>query len=74
MIKIIAKKYQFSLTWTGNPIYQYIINTFSKKVEFVKKTFRLKNFIFHFITVGSEWIGQNVLKLHTIKNYKVLLL
>ncbi|MBA7520755.1 hypothetical protein ES705_12852 [subsurface metagenome] len=40
-------------------IYQYIINTFSTKVKFVKKTFRLKNFIFHFITVGSEWIGLN---------------
>ena len=54
-------------------IYQYIINAFSKKVDFVKKNFRLKNFIFHFITVGSEWIDQNILKLYTNKDYQVLI-
>ena len=54
-------------------IYQYVIRKFSKKVGFVKKTFRLKNFIFHFMTIGSEWIGQNVLKLYTDKDYMVLM-
>lgn len=54
-------------------IYQYIIRRFTKKVEFVKKTFRLKNFIFHFMTVGSEWTGQNTLHLYTLKRYDLLL-
>jgi hypothetical protein len=54
-------------------IYQYIINAFSKKVDFVKKNFRLKNFIFHFITVGSEWTSPQTLKLYTDKEYNLLL-
>jgi hypothetical protein len=54
-------------------IYQYIINVFSKKVDFVKKNFWLKNFIFHFITVGSEWIDQTTLKLYTKQRYNLLL-
>jgi len=54
-------------------IYQYIINAFSKKVDFVKKSFWLKNFIFHFITVGSEWIGKQTLKLYTDKKYNLLI-
>jgi len=53
-------------------IYQYIIRKFTKKVKFVKKTFRLKNFIFHFMTVGSEWINDTKLKLYTEKNYQIL--
>lgn len=56
----------------SNIIYQFIINSFSKKVDFVKNSFRLKNFIFHFITVSSEWIDGNTLKLYTDKNYAVL--
>jgi len=54
-------------------VYQYIIRTFSKRVDFVKSTFRLKNFIFHFITVGSSWEDSGELVLHTDKSYKVLL-
>jgi hypothetical protein len=50
-------------------IYQYVINKFSKKVDFVKRTFRLKNFIFHFITIGSIW-KNGKLKLFTNKNYE----
>jgi len=53
-------------------IYQYIINIFSKKVDFVKKNFWLKNFIFHFITVGSEWIDYKTLRLYTNKAYILL--
>lgn len=49
-------------------VYKYLINTFSKKLDFVKKNFRLKNFIFHFITVSSRWI-EGSLKLFTDKNY-----
>lgn len=52
----------------SNIIYSYIIKAFSKKVDFVKKTFRLKNFIFHFITVSSHW-KKGKLKLFTGKNY-----
>jgi hypothetical protein len=54
-------------------IYQYIINVFSRKVDFVKRNFRLKNFIFQFITVGSEWIGENTLRLYTNKKYNLLI-
>jgi len=53
-------------------IYQYIINAFSKKVDFVKRSYWLKNFIFHFITVGSEWTSLQTLRLYTEKNYQVL--
>lgn len=52
----------------SNIVYSYIIKAFSKKVDFVKKTFRLKNFIFHFITVSSLW-KKGKLKLFTDKNY-----
>jgi len=52
----------------ANIVYSHIINTFSKKVDFVNKTFRLKNFIFHFITVSSHW-KKGKLKLFTRKNY-----
>ncbi len=54
-------------------IYQFIIDLFSKKVDFVKKTFRLKNFIFHFITVGSEWEEEQTLRLFTDKEYNLLI-
>jgi hypothetical protein len=55
-------------------IYQYVINAFSKKLKFVKKNFRLKNFIFNFITVGSEWVDQNILRLYTSKPYQKLMI
>jgi hypothetical protein len=54
-------------------IYQYIINVFSKRIDFVKKSFWLKNFIFHFITVGSEWIGGQTLRLYTDKKYDLII-
>ncbi len=50
-------------------LYDYIIKKFSKKVDFVKRTFRLKNFIFHFITISSLW-KNGKLKLFTDKNYE----
>ncbi len=54
-------------------VYRSIIKKFSSKVEFVKKSFRLKNFIFHFMTVGSEWADQNVFRLYTDKNYQAIM-
>lgn len=49
-------------------IYKHLVTTFSKKLDFVKKNFRLKNFIFNFITVSSQWVDVT-LKLFTDKNY-----
>ncbi len=40
----------------GNLLYQHLIRKFSKRVPFVKESYRLKNFIFHFITVALEWV------------------
>lgn len=53
----------------SNIVYSYILNTFSKKVDFVKKTFRLKKFIFNFIYLESIW-KKGKLKLLTNKNYQ----
>jgi hypothetical protein len=54
-------------------IYQYVLRVFSKKVDFVKKNFWLKNFIFNFITIGSEWDEGQTLRLYTQKPYYLLL-
>jgi hypothetical protein len=54
-------------------IYQYIIETFSKTLSFLKPSFRLKNFLFHFMIVPAKWIrtgGRWVLKLFTDKPYE----
>jgi hypothetical protein len=40
----------------GNILYRHIIKKFSKVLPFVKSSYRLKNFIFYFITVALEWI------------------
>ena len=53
-------------------IYQYLIKKFSKSLEWVKRTFRLKNFIFKFITVSSQWLLDKLI-LYSDKNYQVLL-
>lgn len=50
-------------------IYTHIRNTFSQKVDFVESNFRLKNFIFHFITVSSFWTKKGKLRLFTGKDY-----
>lgn len=57
-------------------LYQFIIATFSKKVSWLNESFRLKKFVFRFITVAAKWIrtgGQDVLKLYTTKDYSPLL-
>jgi len=54
-------------------IYHYIIQLFCKNLSFLKPTFRLKNFLFHFMIVPSKWIKtgrQWVLKLFTHKEYE----
>lgn len=57
-------------------LYQFIIASFSKKVSWLSENFRLKKFIFRFITVSAKWIrtgGRDVLKLYTAKDYSPLL-
>jgi len=56
-------------------LYQFILARFSKKLSWVEETFRLKKFIFRFITVSAKWIKtgrQNILKLYTHKDYSPL--
>ena len=40
-------------------IYHYLIRFFSKKVSNLKPTFRLKKFIFRFITIPAKWINHS---------------
>lgn len=53
-------------------IYQYLIRKFSKKVNFVKQTHRLKNFIFHFIICSATLEGEQ-LQLFTDRDYSGLI-
>jgi len=40
-------------------LYQYIIQSYSKKFKHLQPTFRLKKFIFRFITIPAKWIKQS---------------
>ena len=53
-------------------IYQYLVRNYSKKVDFVKRRFRLKNWIFNFIIVSSVW-ENGALKMFTDKDYSALI-
>jgi len=56
-------------------IYKWIIGKFSGVYSGLKKNFRLKKFIFRFITVPVKWIkrgGQMILKIFSNKTYEVL--
>ena len=56
-------------------IYTWLISIFSEKFNDLKKTFRLKKFVFRFITVPAKWIkrgGQMILKVFSHKPYEVL--
>lgn len=53
-------------------IYQYLILKFSKKVDFVKRKHRLKNFIFHFI-VCSAILKGGQLQMFTDRDYSPLI-
>lgn len=57
-------------------LYQYLLSKISKKLSWIKENFRLKKFIFRFITVAAKWIKTSrryVLKLYTSKDYSPLL-
>jgi len=56
-------------------IYTWLIGKFSQVYSGLKKNFRLKKFIFRFITVPTKWIksgGQMILKIYSNKPYEVL--
>lgn len=56
--------------------YRYLIGSYSKAISWLKATYRLKKFIFRFITVPAKWIRsgrQTILKLYTHKDYGPLL-
>lgn len=64
------------LTAMYHNLYHYLVNYFSQKVEWLKPSFRLKKFIFRFITVAAKWIKtgrQYRLKLFTTKDYSPIL-
>jgi hypothetical protein len=55
--------------------YSYLVGEYSKKISWLKPNYRLKKFIFRFITVAGKWIktGRNyILKLYTEKDYTPL--
>lgn len=57
-------------------LFHFLTDFISKKVEFIKPNFRLKKFIFRFMTFPSKWIKrgrQDILKLFTTKKYHLLL-
>lgn len=63
------------LTAMCRNFYLYFISKISKKISFVKPYFRLKKFIFRFMTVPFKWIRrgrQKILKLYTEKPYHLL--
>lgn len=57
-------------------LYFYLIGYFSQRVTWLKESYRLKKFIFRFITVAAKWIKtsrQWKLKLYTTKDYSPVL-
>jgi len=56
--------------------YNYLIGEYAKKLPWLKADYRLKKFIFRFITVAAKWIKtgrKHILKLYTQKDYSPLL-
>jgi hypothetical protein len=57
-------------------LYRFILSRFAEKLDWVKSNFRIKKFIFRFITVAAKWIKtgrQQILKLYTHKDYSPIL-
>lgn len=57
-------------------LYHFLTGYISRKLNFIKPNFRLKKFIFRFMTVPAKWIKRGrqwVLKLFTSKEYHPLL-
>jgi hypothetical protein len=56
-------------------LYRFILSRFAEKLDWLKPHFRIKKFIFRFISVAAKWIRtgrQQVLKLFTEKDYSPL--
>ena len=56
-------------------IYTWLIEKFSKEFSGLKKNFRIKKFIFRFITVPAKWIKRGrrmILKIYSDKPYHLL--
>lgn len=56
--------------------YAYMIGVFAEKISWLESNFRLKKFVFRFVTVAAKWIKtgrQYVLKLYTSKDYSPLM-
>ena len=56
--------------------YSHMIASFSDKISWLNSSFRLKKFVFRFVTVAANWIktGRNyVLKRYTKKDYSPLI-
>jgi hypothetical protein len=63
------------LTAMCRNFYLFLLEKLSKKISFVKPYYRLKKFIFRFVTVPFKWIRrgrQKILKLFTEKPYHLL--
>lgn len=57
-------------------LYHFLTDFISKKLDFIKPTFRLKKFIFRFMVVPSKWTTrgrQQILKLFSARKYHLLL-
>ena len=57
-------------------LYHFILERFAAKLDWLQDNFRIKKFIFRFITVAAKWIKsgrQHILKLYTNKDYSPIL-
>jgi hypothetical protein len=57
-------------------LYRFVVSKFAAKLDWLKSNFRIKKFIFRFITVAAKWIKtsrQQVLKLYTNKDYSPII-
>ncbi len=54
-------------------MYHYILKKLSGKVEWVKRSWRLKNFIFNFLKVSSEWDGGTLIIYNSNRDYGLIL-
>jgi hypothetical protein len=60
------------LTAIFRNLYHKIIRHFSKRNKFLKPTFRMKKFIFRFITLPAKWVKQSrqlKLRIYSLKDY-----
>jgi hypothetical protein len=57
-------------------MYHFLVEYISKKVDFVKPSYRLKKFIFRFVVVPTKWIRQarqDIIKVFSDRKYHLVL-